>query len=451
MGESGSMNAILLANIGNSDLGKNDKSIFELRRNEIYEESKKLFQSGEYLNLDAILLEPAIKKIMSNYNLTKIHLFATEQHPPHSQDTIYMAYIVKDILKEKFSFEHEDIEIAKITKNPANFDIMIDFYEHEIEKITNDTDLVYISISGGTPAQNMALLLDSLLKFGSKVQVIYKPMGSKEARELEIGRKINQILLSRELRALESKHLYGAAADLAEKYDLLKPSEVKYLRAKNMRTLFDFNGTINILRDIKDSFSGERRNEIITLLKNLESLENATEKIKAAKMDDEYFNVHKLLIRELYYNIRIKWEQGDYADFLGRLYRFEEAVLRLVFEKIFNVSAEKQDDTYPDFIKFIEKNEEIRKLLDSKGIRYEPTTRCLLKIIGYVVGKTKDRRLKKIHEILSEIDSKVVQKLRHKTIIAHGFEGVSKEKIESCYEGNILVDLGEITKIIQEI
>ncbi|PKP56699.1 MAG: hypothetical protein CVT89_05780 [Candidatus Altiarchaeales archaeon HGW-Altiarchaeales-2] len=46
------------------------------------------------------------------------------------------------------------------------------------------------------------------------------------------------------------------------------------------------------------------------------------------------FCFKKALIIELYENMKVRWEQGAYIDFLGRLFRFEEAVYYyLIFKK----------------------------------------------------------------------------------------------------------------------
>ncbi len=439
--------AVLIANVGNSDLGLDESKPFSKIFENIYEESKKIYESGKFSNYKPIILEPVIRKITESCELEKIHLYATRQSKPHPKDTFYIAEILREIFVERFGFERDAICIDIVGQNPSDFDAMLRFYEESLEHIENP-GLVYVSVTGGTPAQNLALLINSLLKFGSSVQAIYKPE-NKGAEELSIGKEIRNIILKKQLEALLDKKLYTAAADLAERFSLSEVYEIKLWRAMHHRMLFDFNTAVKILEEIKDAFTGSDRRKIENKIKDLKLLEAD----KQDEMNEAYFMRHKLLIKELYENMKIKWEREEYADFLGRLYRFEEAVLRFIFEKTFKVSTEKRNG-FEEFKKFIEEYDELRSfLVDERKIRRydEANLRVLMAIMDFICKEKYEgyEHVEEVRRFLRKIDN--VIKLRHKCIIGHGFRGVSKKDIDNAYEGDIIGDLEKIVKIILKL
>ena len=439
------MKSILIANIGNSDLGKDNKPFFDLRKNEIYARSKEMLENKDFTGLEPIILKPIIRKIKENSTLDKIYLFATEQESHYSQDTIYIAQIIKELLKD------ENIEIIKITDNPSNHDLMFEFYEHELSKIKDLVDNYYISITGGTPAENISLLLKGLLKFGNKIRVIYKSINSNEAFEFKIGETIGKILLKREMEILEKKHLYIAAANLGEKYDLLKSSEIKKLKAKEYRLLFDFDKSFELMNEIKDGFAGKEKDEI---LKEIEILESFKE-VKGAELNDEYFTRYLNLINELYENMKVKWEQGAYVDFVGRLFRFEEAVLRFVFEKETKITTDKIKGKYEAFSLYLTKNEDLFYYLCKEKVdlvKITPNRKTLRKILEFEVKykKSENGAIFGFFNKINEPEGDSLAGLRNKSILAHGFAGISETTIKEKYKGDIMEDLEKIVKILNK-
>lgn len=435
------MKNILIANIGNSDLGKDNKPFFDLRKNEIYTKSKEMLKNRDFVGLEPIILKPIIEKIKEKGDLAKIYLFATKQEPPHSQDTIYIAQIIKELLK------NEDIEIIKITDNPSDYDSMFKNYEYELNKIKDLVDNNYISITGGAPAENMSLLIKGLLKFGNKIRVVYKPGNSNETNEFKIGETIGKILLEREMKTLEKKHLYMAAANIGEKCDLLTPSEIKRFKAKEYRLLFDFNKSLKLLNEIKDGFAGEEKDGIIKEIEILESFKET----KGTELNDEYFARCLNLINELYKNMKIKWEQGAYVDFVGRLFRFEEAVLRFIFEKEFKVNTEENENgKFPDFIKCIEDNSKLKEFLNQAKIEYEhPSRRTLYMVLNFYKKENAGREdIKEIQEIIKKIEK--LADIRNKSILAHGFNGISETTIKEKYPKGLMEDLKNIVTLLNK-
>ena len=95
-------NVLFLANVGNSDLGKGEESLFPRGYNDIFEESKKLYECGDFYNLEPIILKKKIEKLNNPINNLEVVLYATMQEEENQQDTYYIAKIIKELLIKDF-------------------------------------------------------------------------------------------------------------------------------------------------------------------------------------------------------------------------------------------------------------------------------------------------------------------------------------------------------------
>lgn len=428
------MKAILFANIGNRDLGQN--WIDNNRGNaSVYDTSKRLFED-RFFEFNAILLEPVLDYIIEHYSLEDIYLFGTEQINHNPKDTIYMAYIIKEIIKRKYNLLDKNIKIIQITRDPSDRDTMYDFY-HEFFKGIHVDGIAFVSLTGGAPAQNEALLFESILKFGQNIQALYLPMDKKDVKILSVGERIYKSILDTQLDAFKKKQLYAPAIEIAEKYDL--DEDLDLLKGENYKDLFDFGKALDCYNKAFLKYSGNKRNEINKKIKRIERLNER--------------NIEALL-EELYENMIRRWEQGAYVDFLGRLFRFDEAVLRFWLEKEFNISTEPSE--YSKFKDFIYSKRELKEFLEKERTSIDKLNRkVMFDILRYFV-KNPDQithiedidATRFIYDILKKI--KNLSDLRNSSILGHGFDGVSKEKIDEKYDGNILNDLNDLVEILRE-
>lgn len=424
--------AILIANIGTSELGYNGLPRYASKKGltNIYNESRKLWKSKEFDDLELLLLEPVIRKIQKTFDIKKMHIFCTEQSPPHPQDTKFIAHIVKSILCSRYGFDETFINLQIISKNPADHDEMLKLYRAETGNIPEFADHVFVSLAGGTPQQNLSVMFESVARFGEKTTMIYTPRGSNEAVEYKIGYEIYKRMISQRVDILKEKRMYGMAADLATEYGVLDSNEIKMLQAKNHRLLFDFDSAQMLFTEVRDKLP-EHREEIYNAINKLEKVKN---KDKSA------------LIHELYDNMVVKWEQGAYVDFLGRLFRLEEAVLRLVFELETNVTTERRKKEYADFVHYIYAHKVLLQFLEKNGIDpnlIEPNRKVLRNILEFWVKEERKAKLGPIFGFVEKIntpDGNSLAGLRNKSILAHGFEGISKDRIKKLYGSDKLID-----------
>lgn len=426
------LTAFLIANIGNSDIGTDKKPIFSPRNGQIniYDGSRELWESKDFENIELLLLDPVLRKIQETFEITRIYLFYTEQSPPHPQDTKFIAHIVKSALCSRYDFDETSIYLQSISKNPADYDEMLKLYRAEIYNIPESTDRVFVSVAGGTQQQNFSAMLESVARFGEKTTMIYTPRGSEDVVEYGVGYEIYMRMITHRVDILKEMKVYGVAADLAAEYGVLDSNEIKMLQAKNHRLLFNFESAQMIFNEIKDKIP-EHQDEIYSAIDKLE-------KLKSGDM--------RVLIHELYENMLVKWEQGAYVDFLGRLFRFEEAVLRFVFERETNITTEKKKGGYANFVHYIEVHNSLLQFLKKGGIDpnwIEPNRKVLRKILGFWVKKERKTKLGPIFgfiEKINEPEGNSLADLRNKSILAHGFESISKDRINELYDSDKLID-----------
>lgn len=443
------MKAVLFANIGNRDLGKNGVSIYNLGDN-IYEESKRLFERKGYPGLDAILLEPVMNYIKGS--VEGVYLFGTEQMEIHPQDTYYVASIVRAILTGKYELDDKKSRVVQITSDPSDRDEMYNFYEKFFDGIRGE-GFAFVSLTGGSPAQNEALLFNSIAKFKSNVQGIYLSRGAKEVKTLDISGRIYKKGLKEQVDAFKERFLYEGAIELVERYGL--DEDLDLLRAKKYEMLFDFETALRYYEKARRKYSGERRIEIEAEIERLNRLKGGLS--DKERFSEEYFLTYIALLEELYKNMKIKWEQGAYIDFLGRLFRFEEAVWRFVFEKETKVTTERKSGEYQDFHRFVSSDKELSKFLNEEGIKedkLEPNRKVLRKIVEFWVRKRGIKELGRIFRFFEEINtsegnSLSLADLRNKSILAHDFKGISREEMERKYKRDILEDIGEILGLLK--
>ena len=147
---------------------------------------------------------------------------------------------------------------------------------------------------------------------------------------------------------------------------------------------------------------------------------------------ERWFRLQRYLLSELFFNLQLKAERGEWVDFLGRLFRVYEALLRLVFERETLHSTEKHGESgFADFREAIEANPNLHKYLEEKKAGFhEANTHNLRLALAFWVRQGKRKEYRQLHKILNVIGGQELSSLRHKTIIAHGYQGVSQEDIE---------------------
>ena len=173
---------------------------------------------------------------------------------------------------------------------------------------------------------------------------------------------------------------------------------------------------------------------------------------------------------ELVENATIAFNNGRYTDFLGRMFRFQEATLRYMVEHIYGIPTDidkkKGDQNIRIFQAAINQNPGLLHMMQQtkigkNALRFdEPNMPTLGKMIEYMIDggvradsspylKQSDRGV--YRSVLERVNKfGKLSDLRNQSIIAHGFQGISLPKIKAAYgDGDPMADMRTIIKQLQ--
>lgn len=326
------------------------------------------------------ILQPAYDYIFQQDAKLKnlpIHLFVTNQYDENfkNNDTIYFGRIIKKIILESGNYKTNKVEIHEIKDYPNLYDYMFQFYKNEIKKIKdgykkiNNLDVL---VTGGTPACNMALLFHSITFFGNSVRSLY--VSENKGRKVEhlfSVKQLNEEFQKQNIKSYLKSYDYSAILAIGlesknEKLRLLSQSAM-------YRLSFNFEESRELIRELHVNFLD---------MNDLKSIE-----VHLTKLSNEDFYS---LIKELLLNIEVKYKTGQYVDALGRLFRLEEAILGWPIEKNLGINVSNDTDDFAEFSDGIDKNESLKKHLDSKKIEYKQPNRRNMREIVCFISKNND-------------------------------------------------------------
>ena len=444
------MTVLVLCNVGKRDVNVDGKAPIPAR-----EVGRRLLD--EYTTVTPRLtfpiVEPCLRYIIEQHprGVDRLVLFGTDQIDPthQSSDTLHFAGLAAHRLPELFGDRVKHVERRLIQSiNPALYDEAFEKFNELLTGLPHtEIQVCYVIITGGIPACNTALLLQGVRHFGDRLRVVYLPQRG-EPQELRAGQQVMDAF--REAAAIEHLERLDFANALPQ-LELLGVERglAKLTAYAAQRFAFDFYSAQDTLRQAL-KVGGRSVREFINqcLRHDLDTLwekDNGLERLKA-------------LLRELYWNAAITYRHRRYADFLGRVYRFQEAVLRYLVEVIFGLPTDLAPKVRevnqrrwsegiranPSLVTFLATREVEGKPLDWEVIG-RPTYRALLsyatdEALGLDTGGKpllspgERKRYAALLDRVNRFDRLV--ELRHRTIIGHDFEGVSEALILAHYKGS---------------
>ena len=244
---------------------------------------------------------PMINKVISekcNGDIDKIYLIATNQKDADEKytikDTIYEAEIIKKMLSNNY-----DVEVTPAEFNAKNMEEWFKLIKGLFDNILKDNKKIVIEFSGGVNETKEAIRLASLFNEDITVYEIIndepKDMNSHFYEKSIVKEKVKDLI----------KHYNYRGALSFEKY--LSKDVKNALEYSNYRLNFDFDNANKIAK----------KNALI------KELNERLEKIKTEK---DTIKKLEYLIFELLDNMDIELKNGNYANFLARVYRLEEAM-----------------------------------------------------------------------------------------------------------------------------
>jgi len=387
--------------------------------------------------------------------IDRVVLVATDQPETtdaeyRSKDTIEFARILQRMIQKKYGKKVGSVRFLKIIEGPVHMDQMHDFFGKSLRDnkafrsdknfSTEELEVCYLEQTGGIPAANMALLYQCIRHFGEKCHPVYI---SERYQLMPLNFTSKLLLDERKSILLNLVRSYNYAA-MSEHLNEGSKGEALILRLSQYaqhRLYFDTLTAQMIARQgMKHAASWQDRKLFGKLGKYL------------SQLDEGDF---ERLILELFHNMKIKYKRQEFVDFLGRLYRFKEAVPRYLIEKEFSISTDMNPGTRKqhEVDALLEKNPELRAFVASQklgnGANIDPFINGIprfLAMLDFVIKKRGKENLERVSDFFHKTGK--LMDIRNKSIIGHGFQGVSEEIIRNNYDGNILEDLSAATAAI---
>ncbi len=417
--------AILLANIGNRDVELRNGE--EINKGSARVKGEKIWENyDKYKNrIQLPILEPLFDYIgKEGENLRRIHLFVTDQSSEkyRDSDTLVFGKIIKKYIKELKGFKGGTprVILHSIEIDPSLYDYMFKYFDTELNKLKkkiDESDRIYVTPTGGTPACSMNLVFHSVSCFGDKVVCLYvRRQGRIE--KLDISKQLSQNFQKHQIMSLLGNYSYSDIKNM----EIIKRDEdiQRLVRCAEARVSFNF-----------EDAKGDLRSFIVS--RGCVELEPIRDHLETLAQGD-----FSSLIKELLINTEIKFEVGQYVDMLGRLFRLEESLLAWVIRKQFGIDITDNKGRFSNFRELIKNTEGLEDYLKSQrvngeGLEYDkPNRENMRSIVSFIASKKGKLPCSDLASKVLEI-SKELQKaseLRNKTIIAHGFQGVSKKELE---------------------
>ena len=210
---------------------------------------------------------------------------------------------------------------------------------------------------------------------------------------------------------------------------------------KKLIERYDYCGAYEILKELhhEDSDAGVLLNscryavnfdfimakKVLTLLSE-ETKHNDMGKFIRHNVDELADGFPDALFSELLENLKFQIKNEELIDFLGRVYRFKEAIYKYMF-----IKKHLNNRKFSLHVRFMQKKE-ILKILRN---HYKIFNNNLIFAINAYFKKhsNEEPEVMEIIKILNSEKMNQLIELRHESLIGHGFRGVSFEEIQRVY------------------
>ncbi len=378
---------------------------------------------------------PIVKPVLEYCKLRegKIDLLiivTTDQDPKigerfYESDTLLFGELIKKIISDQYKPDiFPDVRVKKVSGQINFIDSMVLFWQKELHSkpyyLLKDYSKVYICNQGGIDAINTGLLLQSLVLYRDKTEVLSVDEKTNNCTKLQF----TQLYLQESERSKLVENLIRYQYAAVKNLNL--PITVKSLASfAEHRLNFDFEQALLSLEDL----GVEHRDLLINLQQQISKIQ---------------INEQSLL-KELGLNAWVKFQQEAYIDFLLRFFRIFEEVVKQHAIRFLNIKYDHLRWA-KNLESFLAKpsNETLKIFLENKKFGSEPL-------------KYLDDNITTFLAIIEFFDNDLLEKLnnfrslsslRNNSIGAHSFDPVSKQKIETVLnqKGLKITDLMQFLK-----
>ncbi|WP_292459996.1 hypothetical protein [Methanothermococcus sp.] len=442
----------------NKDLDSNELYI---KKNNFLDNTHKISENYDSVKNYIVLpiINPCLDYIENQLNgsVEKIILIPTNQQDENIDkrfkkgDTFIEAEIIKKVLEKKGYSGKIEIKVAKF--NASNLERWFNHIHKIIYNNYKIFDGLVFEISGGVPTSKEAIRLATLFK--EKIRVLEVNGGNIDSENMS---SFEKQIIKEKVKDLIKNYNYAGALSF-EKYYEDNIEVLNLIKHLNYRLNFDFDNAIKFHDDDR-----------------LMKLKNENNTIKKL----EYH------ILELLDNMEIELKNKNYANFLARVYRLEEAMGQYFVLKWFkktktkisyklgsnppsglveveNIGVDDLNNKIKSYLKYLSNRIKYNNPVNHKGVlklqsfieenckkkdklgniithngkvQYHIliNTPTYERLICYLYGNYSDEL--RTYEKIKKMYKKNNNNLRHITIVAHGFEGINKEKINNILKLN---------------
>lgn len=210
-------------------------------------------------------------------------------------------------------------------------------------------------------------------------------------------------------KALIMRYDYGGALIFLKKANLEHFDACRLVDMCRHAVNFDFETAMRCLKDVSHKY--QKTDAYRTLYDNLEALNDGEA---------------GALLTELLENLKFQIVNEQYIDFLGRVYRFKEAIYKYLF-----IKTQMKDRTFTFNSRFMQKKEILKVLRNHYKIYNSNLTFALNSYFSKHV--LRDDAIGLVLRTMNTESMNQLIELRHDSLIGHGFKGVSYEQIQTIY------------------
>ena len=457
---------MLIAPVGTRDLRLTDLSLLPdeaLRERWFHADPKErtgAWQKGEMLTADLDRYAPAlrmeilgkaVRHVYGVHNrIDRLVLVASRQPDTADEeyrknDSFLLACAIKELLLRDKTLHSvgQRTKIMLLQENPASYEGVRAFYREHLPAWTRPlgaAGVCYLEVTGGTAQMSTMLLLEGVRLLRTRAVPLYVLKESDMPQTLEIGREMLVDALRQALgRDLGIYASHAACRTVAEEECVLRPSLAHYdallkvLDSTRHRLNFDFDAA-------RRALFGADRGLPPDLSRSVHAL--ATELGEAGRTPE-------WLIAEVYHSAVIRRRTEAYAGFVGRVFRFQEAMLRYLCES-WGARFGGAKESFLDQAWLARVPDLVRRLERSNVDVKREVTRRTLRVVAEYLGVAGDRA--RAMDWLRELDRlEQVASLRNQLVITHGFEGVSAGRLAGLYKGGAEQIEREMAALIGEV
>lgn len=210
-------------------------------------------------------------------------------------------------------------------------------------------------------------------------------------------------------KTLISRYDYGGALELLKNAGLDHTDAYFLVDMCRHSVNFDFDAALSSLTHV--SKKNQKMDAYKTIYDNLEALSHGEP---------------GALLSELLENLKFQIVNEEYIDFLGRVYRFKEAIYKYLF-----IKTQMKDRPFTFQSRFMQKREILKVLRNHYKIYNSNLTFALNSYFTKHIHR--DESVQYVLQTMNTESMNQLIELRHDSLIGHGFKGVSLAEITTVY------------------